>query len=292
MKNNFSHQFLIAFLLVAAVLGAGCTTMTDQAAEGASVAQTNQAAQSATADSNAGTTDTGAAFRIDFKTEPASVAANAPANLIFTVKDRAGKTVNDLQIVHEKPMHLLVVSSDLAEFYHVHPEQSANGSYRVTHNFPNGGDYRLYADFTPFESTQVVEQINVKVSGAERPKTRLVADTSLNKSVNGLRVELKPEGALRAKQDLMLNFKAFDHASGKPATDLQNYLGELAHFVIISEDMCDFVHAHPMSKTEHAAGDGHHDDKNAKPHSHDKEIPTKTESAASASEVAAHSTLR
>lgn len=288
MKNNFSHQFLIAFLLVAAVLGAGCTTMTNQAAGGASVGQTDQATQSATAASNAVTTGAGAAFRIDFKTELASVAANAPANLIFTVKDRAGKTVKDLQIVHEKPMHLLVVSSDLTEFYHVHPEQSADGSYRVQHNFPNGGDYRLYADFTPFDSTQVVEQINVRVAGAERPKTALVADANLNKTVNGLRVELKPDGALRAKQDLMLNFRAFDAASGKPATDLQNYLGELAHFVIISEDMRDFVHAHPMSKTEHAAGGNHHDDKNAKPHSHDKEIPVKTEKAVSASEVAAH----
>lgn len=54
--------------------------------------------------------------------------------------------------------------------------------------------------------------------------------------------------------ELNLDFAAFDAATGKPATDLQNYLGELAHFVIISEDLVDFVHAHPMAKGEKMDG--------------------------------------
>jgi plastocyanin len=145
-------------------------------------------------------------------------------------------------------MHLLIVSKDLAEFYHVHPEPSSDGSYRVQHTFPNGGAYKLYADFTPPNAKQVVERIDVKVAGTERPKVALVADTKFEKSVDGLKVVMKPGGGIEAGQELTLDFGAYDAATGKPVTDLQNYLGELAHFVIISEDLVDFVHAHPMAK--------------------------------------------
>ena len=241
------------------------------------------------------TTDSAKAFSVDFKAEPNEINAGTPAVLAFTVKDRTGAIVKDLPIVHEKPMHLLVVSKDLAEFYHIHPEQSADGSYRVEHTFPNGGEYKLYADFTPKNSTQVVEQIDVKVGGTERAKVALSPDQKLEKTVDGLRVVMKPDAEIKAGQELMLNFQAFDAGSGKPATDLENYLGELAHFVIISEDMKDFVHAHPMSKSEHdqmsgggnmKTGDKKADDHNADGHSHSssKGVTTK----GSASEVAAH----
>lgn len=253
----------------------------------------NQAAvtNSATTESNTTTTNVERAFKIDFKSEPGTIQAGQPATLAFTVKDKQGGVVKDLQIVHEKPMHLLVVSKDLAEFYHVHPEQSADGSYRVQHTFPNGGDYKLYADFTPKEATQIVEQVDVKVAGTERAKVPLLPDAKFEKTVNGLKVLMKPDGAIKGGQELMLNFAAFDAASSKPATDLQNYLGELAHFVIISEDMKDFVHAHPMSKGEHNESGkmdtgGKTDDHNADGHNHStmEGVTTKP----SASEVAAH----
>lgn len=197
------------------------------------------------------TTDSAKAYSIDFKAEPGNLNAGTPAALSFTVKDRNGKIVRDLPVVHEKPMHLLVVSKDLAEFYHIHPELSADGSYQVSHTFPNGGDYKLYADFTPKDSAQVVEQTDVKVAGAQRAKVALAPDEKLEKIVDGLRVVMQPDAEIKAGQELMLNFQAFDAASGKRAADLENYLGELAHFVIISEDMEDFVHAHPMSKGDH-----------------------------------------
>lgn len=258
-----------------AACGSGVSTKT--------VSNTNSADSSATNGSVQTTTETTKAFRVDFKSEPAQIQAGIPAELSFTVKDRQGATVKDLPIVHEKPMHVLVVSRDLAEFYHIHPEQQeADGTYRVRHTFPNGGEYKIYTDFTPKDSDQVVEQIDVKVSGTERVKTPLQADAKLEKTVDGLRVVMNPDAEIKAGKEVMLNFQVFDAASNKPATDLQNYLGELAHFVIISEDMKDFVHAHPMSKSEHNASGDH----NADGHTHgDEKAETKT---VSASEVAAH----
>ena len=196
------------------------------------------------------------AFRAELATEPAAVKAGEPATLVINVKDAAGAPVRGLDIVHEKPMHLLVVSKDLAEFYHIHPEPQADGSYRVTHTFPNGGDYKLYADFTPSGAPQVVERLSVKVAGGERAPVALVEDTTGTKTVGGLRVVMRPDKPLRAGEELMLNFAVADAKTGRPAIDLEPYLGALAHFVIISEDSTDFIHAHPMEKGEHMAAMG------------------------------------
>lgn len=226
----------------------------------------------------------------DYKSEPAEVKSGTPTMLAFTVKDKQGAIVKDLQLVHEKPMHLLIVSKDLAEFYHVHPEPMADGSYRVLHTFPNGGEYKFYADFTPKDAVQMVEQIEVKVAGTERPKVALAADSKFEKSVEGLKITMKPSADIKAGQELTLDFQAFDANTNKPATDLQNYLGELAHFVIISEDLKDFVHAHPMAKGEKMSdmkmdGDNHVDGE------HDHSTMEGTTTKTGASEISAHTTF-
>ncbi len=232
-------------------------------------------------------------FRVEFNSDPGGPQANQPTTLSFTVKDGQGTVVKDLPIVHEKPMHLLVVSRDLSEFYHVHPDVADDGSYKVVHTFPNGGEYKMYADFTPKDSAQVVEVIDLKVGGPDRTKVDLVPDAKFERTVDGLKIVMKPSSAIKAGQELTLDFQAFDAASGKPATDLQNYLGELAHFVIISEDLEDFVHAHPMAKGEKMDGEKMDGDKaedhNADGHSHgdDSRIPGKP----SASEVSTHTTF-
>jgi hypothetical protein len=186
------------------------------------------------------------AFRAEFETARGAVKAGEAATLIFTVKNARDVTVRDLAIVHEKPMHLLVVSNDLAEFYHIHPEQQPDGSYRVVHTFPWGGDYKLYADFTPPGAPRIVERFDLAVAGRARHRIALVRDTGLTKTVDGLRVTMRPDVPLRAGQELMLSFTVADAKSGRPAIGLEPYLGALAHFVIISEDAADFLHAHPM----------------------------------------------
>ena len=286
MRKIFTFAAVFIFSIFAVFLAACGNVETTRTAENSNAAVV---ANTAPNDSNV-TTNVERAFKVDFKSEPGAIQAGTPVTLAFTVKDKQGVVVKDLQVVHEKPMHLLIVSKDLAEFYHVHPEQSADGSYRVQHVFPNGGEYKLYADFTPKDAVQVVEQVDVKVAGQERAAVPLLPDAKLEKTVDGLRVVMKPDGEIKAANELMLNFAAFDAANGKPATDLQNYLGELAHFVIISEDMKDFVHAHPMAKGEHnesgKTGDMKMDDHNADGHKHSTMEGAVTKP--SASEVAAH----
>jgi len=270
-----------------AVFFTACTSGTNS--QGVDNVNATNTVASETNSANAAASDS--AFKVDFKTEPGQIQAGAPATLVFTVKDSKNAVVKDLQVVHEKPMHLLIVSKDLSEFYHVHPEPSADGSYRVQHTFPNGGDYKFYADFTPPNAKQVVERVDVKVSGTERAKVALVADTKLEKSVDGVKVTMKPSAKIEAGQELTLDFAVFDAKTGKPTTDLQNYLGELAHFVIISEDLVDFVHAHPMAKGETMDGmkmDGDTMEKNPTADGHSHGADSKKANQPSAYEVSAH----
>jgi hypothetical protein len=193
-----------------------------------------------------------AQFAAELKLAPETAQAEREAALTFTVKDRQGAAVKNLQVVHEKLMHLLVVSDDLATFDHVHPEQQADGTFRLAYKFPSGGRFKLYADFTPQNSSQIVNVFDVDVAGTVRERTPLVADAELKKTVDGITFNVKAQQPIKAGAGTMLDFYVSDAATGKPVTDLQPYLGAMAHFVVISEDATKFLHVHAMEgkKTE------------------------------------------
>ena len=216
-------------------------------------------------------------YSIDLKTNPTEVKAGEDTALTFEIKSPEGETVKNFEIVHEKPMHLLIVSSDLDEFYHLHPEIQPDGLFKTNFKFPNGGNYQVYADFTMKSLPQAVQNFTVKVSGKERAKVELKPDRKFEKTVEGLRFVMKPNGELLSGNELMIDYEIYD-AENKPVTDLENYLGAKAHFVIISQDLQEFVHAHPMS------GDNVKSEK----HSHGAEHGEKMANMANISTVSAH----
>ncbi len=191
-----------------------------------------------------------AGFHAEFSSEPASLDAGVAADLRFVVRDSAGRMVRFLQFVHERPVHLLVVSRDLSDFAHIHPELGVDDAYHVNHSFAHGGGYRLFADYTPPGSGTIVDHFDVKVGGAQRPPTTLAPDAQLVRTVEGVTVTLSFDRALRANEDQLLVATLVDSASASPVTDLQLYLGALAHFIIVSADLKEFIHAHPLETGE------------------------------------------
>ncbi len=187
-------------------------------------------------------------FTIDFKSNPSEIKSGVKTDLVFEVKNPTGEIVKKLEIVHEKPMHLLIVSEDLDEFYHEHPQPQSDGTFKTSFSFANGGKYRLYTDFKPKDANQVVQNFAVNVGGNERAAKDLTVDEKFEKTIENLRFVMKPDGEMLSGNQLMLNFQVFDEQTNQPVTDLENYLGEKAHFVIVSKDLQEFVHAHPMSK--------------------------------------------
>lgn len=197
-------------------------------------------------------------YKMEVAANPSEIKAGEQTSLTFTVKDKQGAVVKDLSIVHEKLMHLLVVSKDLSDFDHQHPERQTDGSFKLNYKFTNGGTYFLYADFTPQGKHQVVDRFTVPVGGEEKKPVALVEDKEMSKTVDGLSVMIMPDKPLKAGEELMLNFFVKDAQTNQPVTDLQNYLGALAHFVVISEDTTKFLHVHPMEGGEMKKGDMKH----------------------------------
>ena len=168
--------------------------------------------------------------------------------LTFTPQ-RDGQLLRDLPAVHEHPMHLTIVSADLARFDHVHPVVQDDGTLQVDYRFPTAGPYLVFAEYMPRgERDQVFRfPLSVGCSTADPGPAPLAATVGSAVPVAGepgLTAELvcQPR-TLSAGTHAMLLFRLADH--GQPVTDLQQYMGAMGHCAIISQDTGRFLHCHP-----------------------------------------------
>ncbi|HKQ57252.1 MAG TPA: heavy metal-binding domain-containing protein, partial [Candidatus Eisenbacteria bacterium] len=181
-------------------------------------------------------------YSVEVRPERAPVRAGRRVTLVFRIRDPAGFEVKDLEVVHEKLLHLMVVSDDLSEFDHVHPVRQADGRFTLVHTFRNGGRYTLYHDFTPPQVGMQVVPVEVEVQGARRAPRPLVVDDKRIGRAEGIDVKLTHTGLAPA---LGCGFAFWFSRDGKPVADLEPFLGAMGHLVIISEDRRAYIHSHP-----------------------------------------------
>lgn len=203
-------------------------------------------------------------FSVTVKPVGGKLEAGKPVNLLFTLKDPRGMQVKDVEIVHEMPLHLLMVSKDLSWYAHEHPALQPDGTFTFTWTFPAGGEYTLFHDFTPKDVGMQVVPVTLKVDGALVAPVALKADNDKPKTVDGYTVALDTGGPVKTGGATHMAYTI--SKDGKPVADLQPYLGAMGHLVIISQDLKEFVHSHPHEGDEHAAGG--HDDKGKGEHGH------------------------
>jgi hypothetical protein len=191
--------------------------------------------------------------QLELKAYGATLVAGQPLRLSFAVRQPNGAPVRFLEYVHERSMHLLVVSADLAEFAHIHPELVAGDRYEITHTFPHGGRWHLYADFTPPGSGQRVESFALTLAGPAPVAVPLSADAVLRKEQAGLALSLAVPPSLRAGEEVELAFSIRAARTGQPVSDLEPFLGAWAHFVILDQRQASFIHAHPLEAPQAAS---------------------------------------
>ncbi len=178
-----------------------------------------------------------------------TVAPGAPVTLNIAMKDPSGQPVKDLAIVHDKPLHFLVVSSDLSWYLHDHPTRNPDGTFTTNITFPHAGDFRLFSDFTPAAEgagNQVV-QSSLAVPGSAPARVPLKVDAlELIDIGDGYSARLRCNADdYIPGHDTLLRFTV--QRDNAPLADLEPYLGAMGHLVIFSEDLKHFVHAHPLS---------------------------------------------
>lgn len=184
------------------------------------------------------------ASTVEWSFEPEHPKAGETFAITMNMKDGEGKPIEKFDISHEKLMHLIVVSEDLSQFYHLHPEYDGKSGFFQEAELSKGGTYRLFADYKPAGEAALTATGNVHVAGMES-ETPIAPDTDITKpkTVNGLNVSLAIS-TLKAGQESGLTFRFENAASGKAVSDLEPYLGAIGHVVVIGEGAESYLHVH------------------------------------------------
>ncbi len=183
-------------------------------------------------------------YPLEVSHQPELLYPNQKAMLSFRVIDPAtNQTVKRFEIVHEKLMHLFLVSGNLEYFAHEHPVLQNDGSFHLPVVLPLGGMYRMLADFYPAASVPQLALNTLFVSGAQLP-TRIAESLKPSRAANlTASLRMDPEQPLAGLETKL--FYTLD-----PVEGLEPYLGVWAHMLIVSSDLIDMLHVHPFLKDQ------------------------------------------
>lgn len=187
-----------------------------------------------------------AGYTLDLRTPV--IDGGAPAELAVVIEGPDGRAVTDYDVEHDKELHLVVVSRDLARYAHVHPIRDDAGEWTVTVPALDPGSYRVFADFTPAGGDGLTLGADLTVPGDHVPAP-LPAPSS-DATVDGFDVSF--DGELLAGTDSELTVTVT--RGGEPITDLQPHLGALGHLVAIRDSDLAYLHVHPLGETDGPGG--------------------------------------
>jgi Heavy metal binding domain len=135
-------------------------------------------------------------YQLKLTTAPAKIEPKEKVQLNFTIFNAAtGEQVKEFAVVHEKLLHLFIVSQDMTVYQHIHPELKSDGGFVVDADFPQPGHYKLYAEFQPAGAMPQVVQKSLTTAGYKSDlfasQVHLKLDEELDKIVDGTDIELK-----------------------------------------------------------------------------------------------------
>lgn len=200
-------------------------------------------------------------YKMDYESFPAELMPGSPGSLYFKPQSKDNNEAIPLEVVHEKKIHLIIVSEDLGYFDHVHPEEHQDGSYRIhilskDQNFKDGpgnnetrfeqpGTYFLFADYKPKSASHQLEKIEVHIPGTGAKPIKYTSSLLSNRSGPYL-ATLKPfSDTIIAGKRVHLNVNLYRDNKPIDAANLENYLGSKAHIVAIGLNKKDYIHLHP-----------------------------------------------
>jgi hypothetical protein len=180
--------------------------------------------------------------------------------------ERRGRSNNDFLPDHGHLMHLYAIRQpEMDAVFHLHPELVGAGDFRIPLPAMPAGDYTLYGDVvhaTGFPETLVSKiVIPATMSGGRpgpddaaaypQPLSHGQLGDSYTLSDGYVMVWDRP-AALTADTAYTFRFRLLD-ADGKPATDMQPYMGMAGHAAFVKTDGTVFAHTHPEGSAAMAA---------------------------------------
>jgi hypothetical protein len=181
--------------------------------------------------------------RVEFEGTPYPT---GDVELRFRIFDKDGHafTAEDLNVVHDKRIHLIIIRDDLAhnDFQHIHPEEQ-NGLWSVAANFKESGEYLVYVDIAPTGQVPVILRSSLVIGEDPQHRHDLPGpDPFYAYFDNPFRLELLTK-ALTAGQDLTLSFQLTK--DGLAFTDIRTWLNAFGHLVILEHQNSNtYLHTH------------------------------------------------
>lgn len=189
--------------------------------------------------------------------------AGQPTDWMLEIYDpNSPEPIHHFHPMHEKEVHLIVVSEDLASFAHIHPIPRGNhlGLFEIRVNEASSdpdnidtlqavqlsGRYFLFSEAMPMGMNMVTLPLDVTAEGKERQLQPLVV-SALDKTgkvtqLSGdYRVTFQPEYYLHCnvyalKLNALIERRDTTQATGySPVTDLEPWLASYGHAILVSE---------------------------------------------------------
>ena len=176
--------------------------------------------------------------------------------------------VNMNQVVpdHNHLMHLFLIGPGLDRLWHLHPSRIEGGAFAEDLPTMPAGHYQIFADvvdksgypWTLIGSVDLPQIGGKLLSGDDSswhgtPLPATPADSISSPLPDGGRIVWQRSAApLKANISLEFKFKVQDK-DGKPAQDLQPYMGMAGHAEFVRSDFSVFAHIHPAGSVSMAA---------------------------------------
>ncbi|MGC4803873.1 hypothetical protein [Micromonospora sp. DT233] len=172
----------------------------------------------------------------------AGLAAGRAGEFRFQIRDFVGRPVTRFAVVHDKPMHLVVVRRDLTGYQHLHPTMAADGTWSVPLTVPQAGVWRAYADFTVVtdDGAQSARTLGVDLAVPGGYAPRPLPPPARSAAVDGFTVSWSGEPKVGATGPLRFVVRA-----GGDTPKLERYLGAYGHLVALREGDLGYLHVHP-----------------------------------------------
>jgi hypothetical protein len=176
--------------------------------------------------------------------------------------------LDDLIPDHGHLMHMYVVSAPAMDrVWHLHPDQTEPATFQMNLPAIPAGRYRLFADIVhasgiPETGTAEIEIPQIAPGSPAGPDDAAgagspVAQADLNRTVSPLSggyrmVWVREPAPMRAKRTELFRFRVED-VGGKPAGDMELYMGMPGHAAFVRDDFQVFAHVHPSGSAPMAA---------------------------------------
>ena len=172
--------------------------------------------------------------------EQTEVARGSATTYRFQIVDAEGETVDDFELEQNRRMHLIVVRRDFKGFQHLHPRQLADGSWEVEIDLPEGGVYRVFADFetdgqTLTLGTDLFVPCPFEPAPLPAPETTADAGSGYEVSIDSS----TPQTGGTTDVEFTVS------RGGRPVESVEPYLGADGHLVVLREHDQAYLHTHP-----------------------------------------------